>query len=354
MKNIPSNFKNIRIVTVLIQRFFNWYFKAYDPKGFVLQQKARILFFILLLMLGLDVGFFLKVLLFADKLEVSVLVVTLINFFSLCGVMWVLQAGHFSVAGHALIGLTQGILWIALFMLDIPLVSRLDGIFMIFTVFTLCALIVNRYRRIIALYFLVNSALLILLAFYLQSVYAWSTAATVGMIGDNIISLACIAFVSFSVVSINNVALRRAQRSIEAAELEAARNSHLSQTLERKVEQRTHELKLIIEELQQENAEYALQHCPSLSKNLWIDVDTEANTVLIKIRDSGCGIPQAVMGKLFKHGFTTKTDGNGFGLHSCAIYMEDMKGTIQAYSEGVGRGAEFRLRFPLSNRIPNR
>ena len=53
------------------------------------------------------------------------------------------------------------------------------------------------------------------------------------------------------------------------------------------------------------------------------------------------------LGRIFRHGFTTKRDGHGFGLHSAALAANDMGCSLTAASEGRGRGARFTLRLPL-------
>ncbi len=75
-----------------------------------------------------------------------------------------------------------------------------------------------------------------------------------------------------------------------------------------------------------------------------IDSDNEA--VFLRIQDSGKGIPKENIKKIFSHGYTTKEDGQGFGLHGSANYMTEMGGTMWAESEGEGKGAVFVLRFP--------
>lgn len=50
--------------------------------------------------------------------------------------------------------------------------------------------------------------------------------------------------------------------------------------------------------------------------------------------------------KIFSHGFTTKRDGYGFGLHSGANAAKEMGGSLTAQSEGVGQGATFTLELP--------
>ena len=73
----------------------------------------------------------------------------------------------------------------------------------------------------------------------------------------------------------------------------------------------------------------------------------EAGRVRVSVSDTGRGIARENLQQIFHYGFTTKVTGNGFGLHSAANAMAEMGGTIQAYSEGLGRGATFTLEFPL-------
>jgi signal transduction histidine kinase len=51
------------------------------------------------------------------------------------------------------------------------------------------------------------------------------------------------------------------------------------------------------------------------------------------------------MDKIFTQGFTTKSEGHGFGLHSSANYMQSMGGNIEVDSDGEGKGATFTLIF---------
>lgn len=70
--------------------------------------------------------------------------------------------------------------------------------------------------------------------------------------------------------------------------------------------------------------------------------------VALVVKDNGLGIPKENLTKIFSHGFTTKRDGHGFGLHSCVLAARDMKGDLTVASEGVGRGATFTLTLPVS------
>lgn len=78
-----------------------------------------------------------------------------------------------------------------------------------------------------------------------------------------------------------------------------------------------------------------------------VRIASTGGRVRIEVHDDGLGISPENLAKLFRHGFTTKPDGHGFGLHSCANAAREMGGTLQAESEGSGRGAAFILELPL-------
>jgi len=85
---------------------------------------------------------------------------------------------------------------------------------------------------------------------------------------------------------------------------------------------------------------------------LKLDIAGTADTPRLRIRieDNGAGIAPENLTRLFAHGFTTRKNGHGFGLHSCALAVKEMKGSITAFSEGLGRGAAFVLELPM-NRV---
>lgn len=71
------------------------------------------------------------------------------------------------------------------------------------------------------------------------------------------------------------------------------------------------------------------------------------DAVSIGITDSGVGIPTENLTRVFQHGFTTRADGHGFGLHSGALAARALGGTLKVHSDGLGRGATFTLALPL-------
>jgi signal transduction histidine kinase len=71
--------------------------------------------------------------------------------------------------------------------------------------------------------------------------------------------------------------------------------------------------------------------------------------VSLAVEDNGVGLPPENLTKIFRHGFTTRADGHGFGLHSCALAAGRMGGALRAESGGPGHGATFTLELPLKS-----
>ncbi|HWW07089.1 sensor histidine kinase [Collimonas sp.] len=81
-------------------------------------------------------------------------------------------------------------------------------------------------------------------------------------------------------------------------------------------------------------------------------LECEAGEAVIRIRDSGSGIPAQVAQHLFEPFFTTKPSGKGLGLGLAisSSIVQAMNGRLTANNHGDG-GAEFVLRIPLPDMV---
>jgi PAS domain S-box-containing protein len=99
------------------------------------------------------------------------------------------------------------------------------------------------------------------------------------------------------------------------------------------------------------NAKHALRASGKEDKILRIRAHelqrTDTRWLRIEISDNGVGIPKENLERIFTHGFSTKKDGHGFGLHASALAARQLKGNLTAFSEGEGEGATFVLEFPF-------
>lgn len=95
------------------------------------------------------------------------------------------------------------------------------------------------------------------------------------------------------------------------------------------------------------NAKESLVEKEGQPKQLILRSAVEDGRLIMQVRDTGQGISQENLTRIFSHGFTTKKSGHGFGLHSCANSATEMEGSLTVTSEGVGQGATFTLNLPL-------
>ena len=98
-----------------------------------------------------------------------------------------------------------------------------------------------------------------------------------------------------------------------------------------------------------ENARQAMREQAG-ERRMTVDVRKESGSLQVSVADNGCGIQGEHLAKMFSHGFTTKSGGHGFGLHSCAAAAKEMGGSLTVHSDGPGRGATFTLALPLASR----
>ena len=78
---------------------------------------------------------------------------------------------------------------------------------------------------------------------------------------------------------------------------------------------------------------------------LWAGA-TDAQTLQLRVYDTGPGIPERHLGKIFDPFFTTRAQGTGLGLAVVARTVADHGGTVVAANR-PGGGAEFTLELPL-------
>jgi signal transduction histidine kinase len=73
----------------------------------------------------------------------------------------------------------------------------------------------------------------------------------------------------------------------------------------------------------------------------------EGNRMVIRIEDTGPGIPASELPRLFTPFHTTKTDGTGLGLAYSRKAIEGMKGEIELSNREEG-GAVLAIRLPIA------
>ncbi len=73
-----------------------------------------------------------------------------------------------------------------------------------------------------------------------------------------------------------------------------------------------------------------------------------AEVVLVRVRDTGLGIPPENLHRIFEPFFTTKPPGSGtgLGLPICREILRSFRGSLAVESEGAGKGACFVVKLP--------
>jgi PAS domain S-box-containing protein len=93
--------------------------------------------------------------------------------------------------------------------------------------------------------------------------------------------------------------------------------------------------------------------------HIWISADREKGDVLLRVRDDGIGIAPDMLPHIFElfvqadHTSTKAQGGLGIGLTLAKNLVQMHGGSIEAHSEGLGKGCEFVVRLPLMVQQPN-
>lgn len=73
----------------------------------------------------------------------------------------------------------------------------------------------------------------------------------------------------------------------------------------------------------------------------------ENQHVLLEVADNGVGMKPETRDKVFRAHFTTKEDGHGYGLVTCAKILSNHRAEVDVESE-LGEGSTFKFRFPIA------
>jgi len=94
------------------------------------------------------------------------------------------------------------------------------------------------------------------------------------------------------------------------------------------------------------NAKNSCDDSGRSDKQMTVSTSHEDDRIRIAVMDNGVGIRPENLIRIFAHGFTTRKDGHGFGLHSGALVAKELGGRLTVHSDGPGLGATFTLELP--------
>jgi len=102
-------------------------------------------------------------------------------------------------------------------------------------------------------------------------------------------------------------------------------------------------------QIQQVFANIILNAVEAMTEGGRLEIMARSKDDFVKVRftDSGCGIPESIISKIFDPLFTTKAKGIGLGLAMCKSIVERHGGDIQLKSE-EGKGTTFTVSLPTT------
>ncbi|HEY2405964.1 MAG TPA: ATP-binding protein [Polyangiaceae bacterium] len=84
---------------------------------------------------------------------------------------------------------------------------------------------------------------------------------------------------------------------------------------------------------------------------IFVETALDEDDVIVSVRDTGTGIPEAARARIFEPFFTTKEVGKGTGQGLALVWNTVKKhGGDVTFETKLGEGTTFRLRFPLSGK----
>lgn len=89
------------------------------------------------------------------------------------------------------------------------------------------------------------------------------------------------------------------------------------------------------------------EQVPGALKEIRLTLAEHDTSLQLDLYDTGIGIPEEVIGKIFEQFFTTKGEhGSGLGLSMCRRILQEHQGTLEARNREDHHGAHFRITLP--------
>jgi CheY-like chemotaxis protein len=85
---------------------------------------------------------------------------------------------------------------------------------------------------------------------------------------------------------------------------------------------------------------------------IWLSLEQEGAEAVVRVRDTGCGIAPELLPRIFElftqaeRTLDRSQGGLGIGLSLVQKLIELHRGSVAAYSAGIGKGSEFTVRLP--------
>lgn len=198
--------------------FIDKLLRNYENSSFIVKYKARFLLFLSLSsILIIPVIIFYSIFLQsrAPELNYSInwfmFLPVIAGYGILVGSTVLLLRGYFFASAHISISILFAIIWVAMFLDQSGMVTRLDTIVMITAVLSAMPIFITRKKLLVLMYAGINLCVLYIFMFYCREIF---TGISFGdYLADNTVAFLFTAIVSYNILSINNRALGQAETS---------------------------------------------------------------------------------------------------------------------------------------------
>jgi two-component system NtrC family sensor kinase len=172
-------------------------------------------------------------------------------------------------------------------------------------------------------------------------------AARAGLIVQNLLTFARKETPEATGVDLNTVVERTALLVAYDLRLRAIELDQKLSTEEISVKGNRYELQQVLLNLLT-NATHAISKVhPDAARRITVETLRDGTQAVLRVRDTGPGVPQQLVSQLFTPFFTTKDPGEGTGLGLSISYgIVESHGGRLSYAPAVGGGAEFTVSLP--------
>lgn len=95
------------------------------------------------------------------------------------------------------------------------------------------------------------------------------------------------------------------------------------------------------------HAKMSLDHKTLTQKQIIIGVKQHDAAIEVRLQDNGAGLSEQQVSHLFSFALDVPNE-FGFELHNCALLIQELNGTINVFSDGLGSGSTVTVSFPVT------
>jgi two-component sensor histidine kinase len=204
-----------------MQKILDRILKKYEAADLAIQMKARIVFIICLVILGI-----IPILIlysasahlinpdFGYRLYLPIILPLVFVFFLVLGILVLLIRGYFVASVHLILLILFMAVWTVMFFDRSSAITRLDTVAFVIGIMTLTPMVIIRRPYTILLYGAGNILLLFFYCFYFRDQLQIPDHAVIDYLADNSVAISFVSISAIFIYNINQRALERARRDL--------------------------------------------------------------------------------------------------------------------------------------------